>query len=300
MPGDPWKLWLTSAIFAATYLALALGSVPRLRIDRAGIAFVGATLMLACRLVAFDAATSAQSIDYRTLALLLGMMVVVAYLCLSGALARLVEIAAGRIRTPRALLVAVVGLSGILSAFLINDVVCLSMTPLVVHLARRLRVDPLPHLVALATAANVGSSGTITGNPQNIFIGSHSGISYARFAIKLLPVAAIGLALTLVVVAVVFRGRLAAGSRQGGELPNDHALDSPLRRPQRWLRERAWLWPSRLSCCSSLGCQWNSWPWAPRASSSWAACDRPKSMAKSSGACWSCSAGCSSWCMPFA
>ena len=239
MPGDPWKLWLTSAIFAATYLALALGSVPRLRIDRAGIAFVGATLMLACRLVAFDAATSAQSIDYRTLALLLGMMVVVAYLCLSGALARLVEIAAGRIRTPRALLVAVVGLSGILSAFLINDVVCLSMTPLVVHLARRLRVDPLPHLVALATAANVGSSGTITGNPQNIFIGSHSGISYARFAIKLLPVAAIGLALTLVVVAVVFRGRLAAGSRQGGELPNDHALDSPLRRPQRWLARKS-------------------------------------------------------------
>ncbi len=273
MPADAWKLWLTSATFAATYLALALGSVPRLRIDRAGIAFVGATLMLAFRLVTFDEATSSQSIDYKTLALLLGMMLVVAYLRLSGALRRLAEMAASRIHTPLALLGVVVTLSGVLSAFLINDIVCLSMTPLVVHLARRLRADPLPHLVALATAANVGSTGTITGNPQNIFIGSHSGISYARFAIKLLPVAAIGLVLTVAVIAIVFRGRLAVGSKQREELPSDDPADAPapLRRPQRWLARKALRSRWQPSCSFSAGCRWNLWRWRPRACCYWAA-----------------------------
>ena len=142
------------------------------------------------------------------------MMIVVAHLRLSGALGRVAEHAVARIRTPTALLAAVVALAGTLSAFLINDVVCLSMTPLVVHLARRLGTDPLPHLVALATAANVGSTGTITGNPQNIFIGSHSGISYARFALKLLPVAGIGLVLTFAIAATAFRERLAAAKNE--------------------------------------------------------------------------------------
>ena len=99
-------------------------------------------------------------------------------------------------------------LSGVLSAFLINDIVCLALTPLVLHLARRLRFDPVPHLIALATAANIGSTGTITGNPQNIYIGSHSGIPYLRFAARLLPVAALGLVLNYLVIAFLCRARL--------------------------------------------------------------------------------------------
>ena len=75
-----------------------------------------------------------------------------------------------------------IGLSGLLSAFLVNDIVCLALAPFVLQLAKRLRLDPVPFLIALATAANIGSTGTITGNPQNIFIGSHSGIPYLRFA----------------------------------------------------------------------------------------------------------------------
>ena len=90
-----------------------------------------------------------------------------------------------------------IGLSGVLSAFLINDVVCVALTPLVLHLARRMKFDPIPHLIGLATAANIGSTGTITGNPQNIYIGAHSGISYLRFAARLLPVAMLGLVIEL-------------------------------------------------------------------------------------------------------
>src|SRR5262249_56364645 len=89
--------------------------------------------------------------------------------------------------TPAGLLAVTILLSGVLSAFLINDIVCITLTPLVLHLARKLRYDPIPHLIALATAANIGSTGTITGNPQNIYIGSHSHIPYLRFSLRPLP-----------------------------------------------------------------------------------------------------------------
>jgi Na+/H+ antiporter NhaD/arsenite permease-like protein len=202
--------WLTWAIFAITYAGLAVGKVPGLRMDRAGIALVGATLMLVFGLLKFEDAVGTDSVDYKTLFLLFGMMVVVGVLRLSGFFEQLANRALRRIRTPHGLLAATIVLSGVLSAFLINDVVCVALTPLVLHLARRLKFDPVPHLIALATAANIGSAGTITGNPQNIYLGSHSGIPYLRFAARLLPVAALGLAINYLVIAFVYRGKLGA------------------------------------------------------------------------------------------
>jgi Na+/H+ antiporter NhaD/arsenite permease-like protein len=135
-------------------------------------------------------------------------MVVVGFLRLSGFFQRVTALALARIRTPVGLLAVTMLLSGVLSAFLINDIICLTMTPLVLHLARRLRFDPISHLIALATAANIGSTGTIADNPQNIYIGSHSGISYLRLALRLSPVAAPGLGLNFAVVALVYRRSL--------------------------------------------------------------------------------------------
>jgi Na+/H+ antiporter NhaD/arsenite permease-like protein len=174
---------------------------------------VGATLMLVTGVLTFDRAVSTESIDYETLALLFGMMIIIAFLRLSRFFQRVTGWAVRRIKGPMGLLVVTIALSGVLSAFLINDIVCLTMTPLVLHLARRLRFDPVPHLIALATAANIGSTGTITGNPQNIYIGSHSGIPYLRFALRLMPVALLGLAVCGVVVAIVYRRRLFGLSR---------------------------------------------------------------------------------------
>lgn len=210
-------LWLTSFLFALTYLGLALGKVPGLHMDRAGIALIGAVLMLCTGMVSFEQAISPESIDYKTLALLFGMMIVIGFLRLSGFFQRITTGALKRIRTPLGLLAATIVLSGVLSAFLINDIVCLTLTPLVLYLARRLRFDPVPHLIALATAANIGSTGTITGNPQNIYIGSHSGIPYLRFAVRLLPVAALGLVLNFIVVAVVYRRSLVAPQESRGQ-----------------------------------------------------------------------------------
>ena len=106
-----------------------------------------------------------------------------------------------------------IALSGVLSAFLVNDVVCVALTPLVLHLCQRLKRPPIPYLVGLATASNIGSVATITGNPQNIIIGSLSHISYLRFAARLAPVALIGLVLNFAVVALVYRKTLGEAGR---------------------------------------------------------------------------------------
>ncbi|HVA50023.1 MAG TPA: anion transporter [Pirellulales bacterium] len=197
---------ITTAIFALTYLGLAVGKIPGLRIDRAGIALVGAAAMLAAGIL--DLHQAARAVDYETLVLLFGMMIVVAYLKLSGFFALATELVAQHFSGPKTLLAMTVGLSGVLSAFLVNDVVCVAMTPLVLDLCRRLRRPPLPYLIGLATASNVGSVATITGNPQNMIIGSLSGISYLRFCVRLFPIALGGLVLVFLIVAMVYRNQL--------------------------------------------------------------------------------------------
>ncbi len=231
-------LWLTTVVFGLTYLGLAIGKVPGLLIDRAGIALVGATVMLGAGLLTLEQAVQTNSIDYPTLALLFGMMIVVGFLRLSGFFARVAAWVLGGVRGPRGLLAVTVALSGVLSAFLINDVVCVAMTPLTIHLARRLRCDPVPHLIALATAANIGSAGTITGNPQNIFIGAHSKIPYLTFAVKLLPVCAVGLVLDFALIALVYRNRLMARD-DAGNAPAAPKDDPSPRRAVVWLRRKS-------------------------------------------------------------
>lgn len=197
---------LTTTIFTLTYLGLALGGIPGLRTDRAGIALVGAAAMLAAG--ALNLHQAARAVDYETIALLFGMMVVVAYLKLSGFFALATNFVAEHFSGPKTLLAVIVALSGILSAFLVNDVVCVAMTPLVIDLCRRLRRPPLPYLIGLATASNVGSVATITGNPQNMIIGSMSGISYLRFWLRLAPIAVLGLVMTFVIVVLVYGNQL--------------------------------------------------------------------------------------------
>jgi len=215
----PASIPLVSTIFSLTYLALAAGKVPGLRVDRSGIAMIGAAAMLAAGVLTMHDA--AKAVDYETLVLLFGMMVVVAYLRLAGFFALATEGIAARCKGPHSLLAVVILLSGVLSAFLVNDVVCVALTPLVLHLCQRLKRPPIPYLIGLATASNIGSVATITGNPQNIIIGSMSQIPYLRFAARLAPIAAVGLVLNFVVVALVYRAALAAPIGEGEEILED-------------------------------------------------------------------------------
>jgi Na+/H+ antiporter NhaD/arsenite permease-like protein len=191
------------AIFVGSYVALAIGRIPGLRIDRAGIALVGAGLMVASGALPLDDAYRAVDLD--TITLLLGMMIVVASLRISGALALANAWVGAHARRPPVLLGAIVATSGLLSAFLVNDAICLVLAPLVLDLTIALGRRPMPYLLAVAMASNVGSVATITGNPQNIMIGSFSKIPYDHFALALGPVALVGLLVTWGLVAAFHR-----------------------------------------------------------------------------------------------
>ena len=192
--------WL---IFLATYVVVALGKIPVYRIDRAGAALLGGGLMVATGVLSFEEAY--QAVDFNTIVLLLGMMIVVANLRLSGFFRVITHWIAGHVKQPIMLLGMVIISCGVLSAFLVNDTVCLVMTPLVLELVTKLKRNPIPYLLATATASNIGSVATITGNPQNIVIASLSGIPYGEFAAALAPVAAVGLVICAVFIAVSYR-----------------------------------------------------------------------------------------------
>ena len=215
-----WQRITVLTIFFGSYLALAIGRVPGLSIDRAGIALVGAGLMVASGALPLDAAYAA--IDGNTIALLLGVMIVVANLRLSGffpvANAWVVE----RARRPIILLVAIAAISAFFSAFLVNDAVCLVLAPLVLELTVAMRRNPVPYLLTVAMASNVGSVATITGNPQNIMIGSFSQIPYPNFALALGPIALAGLVVTVALVALMHR--------------DEFANEAPLKIPKATLR----------------------------------------------------------------
>jgi len=198
-------------IFVGSYSALSIGRIPGLSIDRAGIALVGAGLMVASGALPLENAYKAVDLD--TITLLLGMMIVVASLRLSGFFAIANEWVVERAKRPLILLCAVVATSGIFSAFLVNDAICLVLAPLVLELTRSMGRRPLPYLLAVAMASNVGSTATITGNPQNIMIGSFSHISYTKFALALAPVALVGLVITVVLVALFHREEFAEATQ---------------------------------------------------------------------------------------
>ncbi len=217
--GDAARRVAAGGIFLASYLALAIGRVPGLSIDRAGIALVGASLMVASGALPLEQAYRAIDID--TITLLLGMMILVANLRLSGFFALATDWVAGRARRPVLLLGAVVLVAGVCSAFLVNDAICLVLAPLVLDLTVALKRNPVPYLLAVAMASNIGSTATITGNPQNMLIGSFSHVSYSAFVATLAPVAVAG---AVVLMAMVM-------GLHWAEFRGDEALE--LRRPRR-------------------------------------------------------------------
>ena len=201
----------TAAIFVLTYAGVALGRIPGFRLDRAGIALTGAAFMMAVGALTPDEAY--KSIDLDTIALLLGMMIVVGHLRLSGVFRLVANWALDHAHSQPVLLGAIAISTATLSAFLVNDAVCLAMAPLVIEMTRTLRRDPVPYLLAVAMASNVGSVATITGNPQNMIIGAIARIPYIEFAKTLAPVAIVGVAFVIILIFAFFREEFGAVAR---------------------------------------------------------------------------------------
>ena len=208
--GFPTVSWLqiaTAVLVAFTLIGVAVGRWPWLKMNRATIALVGATALIAIGVIPLEQAF--RAIDWNTIVLLFAMMVLNVNLRIAGffhlVISRVVKLA----RTPRRLLALIIAVSGVLSAVFLNDTIALMMTPLVLELALALRRNPLPYLVALVTAANLGSVAAITGNPQNMLVGISSGISFVHFTAALAPVAVAGLAVIWVVMIFVYRAEFA-------------------------------------------------------------------------------------------
>jgi Na+/H+ antiporter NhaD/arsenite permease-like protein len=212
MPAVETRLALPLAIFAFTYLVFVIGKFPGLQLDRTGAALAGGLLMVLSGSLSEQQALAA--IDFHTIGLLLGMMIIVANLRVSGAFALVARWLLKRAHSGYGLLAMTVLVSGVLAAFFINDVVCLSLAGPLIEVARILEIDAAPLLLALATGSNIGSVATITGNPQNMIVAGFAGIGYGAFAIRLAPVALVGLVADYAVIAWIYRARLSRIERR--------------------------------------------------------------------------------------
>jgi Na+/H+ antiporter NhaD/arsenite permease-like protein len=182
---------LAGAVLIVAYVGLAIGRIPGLRMNRAAIALVGSALLIGLGITPLKEAW--QAIDATTIVFLFSMMIINASLTYSGLFQLVLVNIVKTAHSPFWLLTMLTFGSGILSAFLLNDTLALVFTPLTVQVCQALSLNPIPYLLTLAAATNIGSLATLSGNPQNILIGSFSGISYLEFAKTMTPIALMGL-----------------------------------------------------------------------------------------------------------
>ena len=218
------------AVFALVYLGMFLGGLPGLKLDRSGVALLGAIAVIA--LTGDTLASAAQAVDLPTLALLFAFMVVSAQLRLGGFYAAVTRRVGAMPLSRAGLLAALIGVAAALSAVFSNDVVCLAMTPVVARLCLQRGLPPVPFLLGLACAANIGSAATLIGNPQNMLIGSVLQLSFSGYLRQALPPVLASLVALWAWLAWGPGAR--SGGVQAGSLPPAHAAepDPPLDRWQ--------------------------------------------------------------------
>ncbi|GAB4498406.1 MAG: anion transporter [Anaerolineales bacterium] len=207
------SIWLVTSIIIFSYVGIAIGGLPVLRVNRTTISLIGVGLLLGLGLLQFD--QIGDLLEINTLVLLFGMMIINANLQLSG----FFRLAGSSIlkwtNSPRSLLALEILVAGLLSALFLNDTICLMLTPLILDITQTARRNPIPYLIALAAASNIGSVATLTGNPQNMIIG----ISYLDFAAALTPIALLGMGGIWLVLLLFYREEFAASSFGRVEIP---------------------------------------------------------------------------------
>ncbi len=201
---------LTAAIlFILTYLGIAFGRLPGLAIDRTGIALLGAIAMVVTGVM--DTAEAVAAIDFPTILLLYSLMVISAQLRLGGFYAWAAGRIIGLLHRPRLFLAMSMLLAAVLSSLLANDIVCLAFTPVLVRGLVAARLNPLPFLLGLAVASNIGSAATIIGNPQNMLIGQSAQLDFAGFLLWCLPPSLLALIAGFLLIVLLYRRRMSAG-----------------------------------------------------------------------------------------
>ena len=185
--------WGIVAVFVTVYLGMILGGLPRLKLDRSGVALLGAIGVMALGAMSTEQAT--RAVDWPTVLLLFAFMVVSAQMRLGGFYSAVTRQLAALPLRRNALLGAIIAVAGALSAVFSNDIICLAMTPVVAQLCLQRRIDPVPFLLGLACAANIGSAATLIGNPQNMLIGTVMQLPFGGYMRQAVPPVALSLAL---------------------------------------------------------------------------------------------------------
>jgi Na+/H+ antiporter NhaD/arsenite permease-like protein len=207
---------LVVTTFIAVYVGMALGRWPGLKVDRTGIAVLGAILLYSTGVVTNAAVLAA--IDFPTLIVLFGLMVLSAQFAACG----FYDWCSARIAATHASPVVILGLTvavaGVLSAVLANDIVVFAMTPMLVRGLTDRGLDPRPYLIALASAANAGSTATVIGNPQNILIGQGGRLDFWGFVVACGPPAVFALLIVFLVVWIAWRGKLSSLAARNGDI----------------------------------------------------------------------------------
>ncbi|OGQ87524.1 MAG: anion transporter [Deltaproteobacteria bacterium RIFOXYD12_FULL_56_24] len=194
-------------IFIITYLGVALGRIPGLMLDRTGIALLGAIAMIASGAVPLESAMGA--IDLPTIILLYALMVLSAQLRLGGFYTWVIQRTTGMLDRPRLFLLTSMLAAALLSALLANDIVCLAFTPVLCLVLLKKGLNPLPFLLGLAAASNIGSAATIIGNPQNMLIGQVGRLHFGSFLFWCAPPTVIALAGAYFILCRTYQGRFA-------------------------------------------------------------------------------------------
>ena len=227
--GRVWWAHVTGAlvVFTLTYLVIASRQLRWVRLDRPAGALVGAVAMVVVGGLPLEAALAA--IDLHVLALLFGVLLIAAYLHEAQFFRLAAYLVLTRARTARSLLWALTFVSGGLSALLLNDTVCVVMTPLVVAVVVEAKLPPLPYLLALATASNIGGVVSLSGNPQNMIVGAaaQAHLSFAQYLALTLPAGALTLVANAALLGWLFGRELPRGPLLERGLPRP-AVDKPL------------------------------------------------------------------------
>ncbi len=218
---------LALLVFLCTYLGIAVGEIPGLQVDRTGIAILGATAMMA--LGVLQAEEALRYIHVPTLLLLYGLMVLSAQFKIGGFYTRVALYIAERFKSPKGFLWMLILASGVLSALLANDVVCLAFVPVVVASTRSLGLNPIPFLLALSMSSNIGSAATIIGNPQNMLIGQWGALPFDEFLLWCGPPSAFGLLLAYLLISLFYRRRWYQREWAEGLLEEDWPAYNPHR-----------------------------------------------------------------------
>ncbi len=198
-------------VFCLTYAVIASRQLHFIGLDRPAGAIVGAVAMVLVGGLPMDRALAA--IDLHVLVLLFGVLVIASYLAEARFFRLTAYLVLTRARSARSLLFGLTFVVGALSALLLNDTVCVLLTPLVVAVVVEARLPALPYLLALASAANVGGVVSFSGNPQNMIVGAaaHDHINFLQYLALTLPVGVLCLAANALVIAWLFRKQLPHG-----------------------------------------------------------------------------------------